>query len=48
VLALVAATVTPLAADDKALEMLPGEHYFETGGRQAVADLLEAWITERT
>ncbi len=29
-----------LAADDKGLELVAGEHYFETGGRDEVADLL--------
>ena len=33
-----------LAAGDKTLELVPGEHYFETGGRDHVADLLAAWI----
>ena len=33
-----------LATEDKALELVPGEHYFETGGRDEVADLLAAWI----
>jgi hypothetical protein len=37
-----------LAADDKHLELVPGEHYFETGGRDEVADLLAAWIDART
>jgi hypothetical protein len=37
-----------LAAEDKALELVPGEHYFETGGRDEVADLLTAWIGART
>ncbi len=37
-----------LAAPDKQLELVPGEHYFETGGRDEVADLLAAWIGERT
>jgi len=33
-----------LAAEDKTLELVPGEHYFETGGRDEVADLVAAWI----
>lgn len=37
-----------LAAEDKGLELVPGEHYFETGGRDEVADLLAAWIQART
>lgn len=37
-----------LAAEDRTLELVPGEHYFETGGREAVADLLTAWIGART
>lgn len=36
-----------LASDDKTLELLPGEHYFETGGRDDVADLVAAWIDAR-
>jgi hypothetical protein len=27
---------------------VPGEHYFETGGRDDVADLLAAWVDART
>jgi pimeloyl-ACP methyl ester carboxylesterase len=37
-----------LAAPDKTLELVPGEHYFETGGRDEVADLIAAWIGART
>jgi pimeloyl-ACP methyl ester carboxylesterase len=37
-----------LAAEDKALELLPGEHYFEDTGPNEVADLLSAWIRART
>ncbi len=37
-----------LAAPDKGLELVPGEHYFETGGRDEVADLIAAWIAGRT
>lgn len=37
-----------LASTDKTLEMLPGEHYFETGGRDDVADLVVTWIGART
>jgi pimeloyl-ACP methyl ester carboxylesterase len=33
-----------LAAADKTLELVPGEHYLETGGRDEVADLVAAWI----
>lgn len=36
-----------LAAHDKTLEFLPGEHYFETGGRDDAADLIAAWIADR-
>jgi acetyl esterase/lipase len=36
-----------LAAEDKALELVGGEHYFETGGREEVADLLATWIASR-
>ena len=41
------AIVDALGAADKALELVPGEHYFEDGGRPEVADLLNAWITAR-
>ena len=34
-----------LASPDKTLALVPGEHYFETGGRDEVADLVAAWIT---
>ena len=37
-----------LAAPDKGLELVPGEHYFETGGGGEVADLLAAWIRARS
>lgn len=36
-----------LASSDKTLEFLAGEHYFETGGRDDVADLIAAWIVAR-
>jgi acetyl esterase/lipase len=36
-----------LAAPDKELAMVHGEHYFETGGRDEVGDLLAAWISAR-
>jgi len=32
-----------LAATDKHLDWLPGEHYFEDGGRDDVADLIAGW-----
>jgi hypothetical protein len=35
-----------LAADDKELEFVPGEHYFEDGGRNDVADLMAAWLRD--
>lgn len=37
-----------LAATDKQLTFVPGEHYFEDGGRDDVADLIAAWVAERT
>ncbi len=39
-----------LAATDKQLVELPGDHYFRgvEGARTQVADLLAAWVTERT
>lgn len=36
-----------LGASDKTLELVPGEHYFETGGSDDAADLISAWITSR-
>lgn len=36
-----------LAAEDKVLRFLPGEHYFEDGGRDEVADLIAAWVEDR-
>lgn len=36
-----------LAAEDRTLELIPGEHYFEDGGRAEVADLVAGWITAR-
>lgn len=35
-----------LGSDDKRLELVPGEHYFEDGGRDDVADLIASWTTE--
>jgi hypothetical protein len=32
-----------LGTADKTLEFLPGEHYFEDGGRDDVADLITTW-----
>ena len=32
-----------LGCEDKQLELIPGEHYFETGGRPEVADLIAGW-----
>ena len=29
------------------LELVPGEHYFETGGREDVAALLARWLVDR-
>ncbi|HAS12415.1 MAG TPA: alpha/beta hydrolase [Acidimicrobiaceae bacterium] len=36
-----------LAADDRTLELVPGEHYFEDGGRDDVADLIAGWVEDR-
>lgn len=36
-----------LAAEDKSLQFLPGEHYFEDGGRDEVADLIAGWVERR-
>jgi hypothetical protein len=36
-----------LAAEDNALQFVPGEHYFEDGGRDEVADLIAAWVDDR-
>jgi len=37
-----------LAASDKALQLVPGQHYFEDGGRPELADRLAAWIADRS
>ena len=37
-----------LGSADKQLEWLPGEHYFETGGRDEVADLIAEWVGDRS
>jgi esterase/lipase len=33
-----------LGATDKELHLIPGEHYFEAGGRSDVADLIADWV----
>jgi hypothetical protein len=35
-----------LGATDKRIELVPGEHYFEDGGRDDVADLLTGWLLD--
>ena len=35
-----------LGSDDKRLELVPGEHYFESGGRDEVADLVVGWLQD--
>lgn len=35
-----------LGATDKRLELVPGEHYFEDGGRDDVADLIAGWLQD--
>ncbi|MDQ2649215.1 MAG: lysophospholipase, partial [Actinomycetota bacterium] len=35
-----------LGASDKTLELVPGEHYFEDGGRDDVADLIAGWLQD--
>ena len=30
------------------MELVPGDHYFEDGGRDEVADLVAAWLAART
>ena len=39
-----------IAAKDKTLEFVPGAHYFEDSEphREAVVDIMTAWIDERT
>ena len=41
------AILLALGAADRALELVPGEHYFEDGGRPEVADLVAGWIQGR-
>lgn len=36
-----------LASTDVSLELVPGEHYFEGGGRDEVADLVASWTEAR-
>ena len=36
-----------LGATDKRIELLPGEHYFEDGGRDDAADLIVGWLQDR-
>jgi pimeloyl-ACP methyl ester carboxylesterase len=36
-----------VGTDDKRLALVPGEHYFENGGRDDVADLIAAFVVER-
>jgi hypothetical protein len=45
-----AAIFDALASTDKRYEELPGDHYFRgpDGARDAVADVIAAWVTERT
>jgi hypothetical protein len=35
-----------LGSPDKRLEFIPGEHYFEDGGRDDVADLVVGWLQD--
>jgi pimeloyl-ACP methyl ester carboxylesterase len=42
------ALVAALGAADRQLQLVPGEHYFEDGGRPEVADLLAGWIGARS
>ena len=35
-----------LGATDKRLELVPGEHYFEDGGRDDAADLIAGWLQD--
>jgi hypothetical protein len=35
-----------LGSDDKRLEFVPGEHYFEDVGPDAVADLIAGWVAD--
>lgn len=36
-----------LGSTDRRLDLVPGEHYFEDGGRDDVADLIVSWITTK-
>jgi pimeloyl-ACP methyl ester carboxylesterase len=36
-----------LASDVKDLEVIPGEHYFEGGGRDVAADVIADWVRRR-
>ena len=35
-----------IGATEKQLEFVPGEHYFESGGRVRVADLIAGWVED--
>ena len=35
-----------LGAVDTRIELVPGEHYFEDGGRDDVADLIAGWLRD--
>ena len=35
-----------LGSADKRLELIPGEHYFEDGGRDVAADLIAGWLQD--
>ena len=36
-----------LGPDDKRLVLVPGEHYFEDGGRDDVAELIAAFVVDK-
>ena len=38
-----------LGADDKHLEMIPGDHYLQEprGARDDVADMIDGWLSQR-
>lgn len=35
-----------IGAEDKQLQFVAGEHYFEDGGREGIADLLASWLAD--
>jgi hypothetical protein len=37
-----------MGAEDRTMELVPGDHYFAGGGRDETADLVAGWLGPRT